>query len=288
VRVGIAMGRCTKGSSQCVLLVTNTLIFIISGAALGVTIYIFLDAVAKSLTKVNLLTVVGVASIALMIFAILGCCAALTPPQKKCSKCCYLTILLVLFLAEFVAAGYVFNLGHALEVANDKGFNVQGGVDKAAEDAVVFLHDQLESLYNDEHCQGGSAKGSALPLNFTKVTCNNQKVTDAFKTILQDPSITTKQELSSYNNCTTDTRMSSSGKPNDFTQAFCGSETHIVSLARKYSKYLVWFPVALAGLTFILLVSTICLIAQKNQQRHQQIRLQRGQEPLHRVQMAGP
>lgn len=277
------MGRCTKGTSQCVLLVTNTLIFLAAAGALGVTIYIFMDAVAKAVVKFNLLTVIGIVSVALMMFAILGCRTALNPPQKKASKCVYLTILLVLFLAEFVAAGYVFNIKNALQVAKDHNFDIKSGVDKATVDVLHFLHDQLDDLYTNEHCQGGAAGGTVVPFNFTKVTCKDQKAGDAIHTILQPLAITTPVELKSFKDCTTDSAYAQPATA--FTQAFCGSEANVVSLAHKYAKYLIWFPVLLAGLTFILLIATICLIAQKNSRRAQQVRLAHGQVPLHRVQL---
>lgn len=284
------MGRCTKGTSQFVLLATNTLIFLVSAASLGVSVYIFYDAAAKSLSKVSLLTVVGIASLALMLFSIIGCKAAVTPPQKKCSKCLYLTILLFLFMAEFIAAGYVFNLGHALEAAKSKGFNLKGDVDKAAENALVFLHNQIKELYDDEQCQGGGASGAQIPFNFTAVKCKTKRVDDAFRAILQTDASITNQTLASYTNCTTDAKFTPSGsKPTDFTQAFCGSEANIVTLAHRYSRYIVWFPVALAVLTMLLLISTICLMGQKNQRRQVDVRLlQTGQEYPHRVQLAGP
>jgi len=276
-----------KGFSRCILFTTNTLIFLLAAGALGVSVYIFTDEAKKALTKVSLLTIVTAVSAALMIFSLIGCKAAVTPPQKKCSKCCYLTILLVLFLAEFVAAGYIFNLGNALQVAKDKGYDIQGNTTKAAEDAVVFLHDQLEDLYKDEGCSGGGADASKIPFGFTEVTCKTKAVDDTFHTILTAEKVTTEAEEETYTRCTTDKKFTPSGSPSNFTQAFCGSESNIVSLAHKYTKYLVWFPVLLAGLTFILLVATLCLLAQKQQQLQRQIRVERGQEPLRRVQMGG-
>lgn len=275
-----------KGLSKCILWTTNTLIFLIAGGALGVSMYLFFDAVAKSLTKVSLLTVIGIVSVALMLFSMLGCKAASTPPEKKCSKCMYLTILLVLFLAEFVAAGYVFNLGHALQVAQDKGFDVEGNVTQASENAVVFLHDQLESLYTDEKCTGGAATGTKIPFNFTKVQCATQPVSDTFHTLLTAETVSTEEQQKTFTHCTTDAKFTPAGSnPSDFTQAFCGSEANIVSLAHKYAQYLVWFPALLAGLTFILLVATICLIAQKQQERQRQIRMDGGRQAF---QMANP
>lgn len=277
--------KCRKGTSQCILLSTSTLIFLIAAAAMGVSIWIYLDAVAKSVTRVSLLTVIGIVSLALMMFAVMGCKAAVTPPQKKCSRCMYLTVLLVLFLAEFIAAGYVFNLGHALDVAKEKGFDIRGNVttkvDKAAEDALTFLHDQLNDLYIDESCTGGAARsipGGTLPIHFNEVTCKKKGAQDAFHALFKGAAIETQLALETYTNCTADPKFSKSNK--DFTQSFCGSEVHIVSLARKYARYLVWFPVALAGLTFILLVATICLIAAKNKERRQHIRLMDGREPF--------
>jgi len=278
------MGRCTKGTSQCVLLVTNTLIFLCAAGALGVTIYIFNDVLAKSLSKVNLLTVVAIFSVALMLFAMLGCRTATSPPKKKCSKCIYLTLLLVLFLAEFVAAGYIFNISNALQVAKDHHFDVKSNVDKAATQALHFLHDQLDELYNQESCKGGAATGTQTPFHFTKVVCKTQAVNVAFRALLTDPTVATPSDLDSYKKCTVDKAYTQPASA--FTQAFCGSEANIVTLAHRYSRYLVWFPVVLAGLTFVLLISTICLMAQKNQRR--QVLLNQGQQPINRVQMSGP
>lgn len=271
------MGRCVKGTSQGILLVVNTLIFIAAAGALSVSIWAFSSVVVKSLTQTSLLAVIVAVSTVLIFFSVLGCRTALAPPQKKCSKCAYLTILFVLFLAEWAAAGYVYNVGNALQVAKDNHFNVQHGVDKAAEDALRFLHDQLNNMYTQEECQGGAATGAKTPFNFSTVHCKTVAVDDAFITLFQDSTIT-NTELGRYTNCTTDAAYTNAtSTPSPFTQSFCGSETHIASLAHKYSKYLMWFPVTLAGLTFILLVSTICLIAEKNQRR---VRLQHGQVRL--------
>merc|ERR1719313_2754166 len=186
---------------------------------------------------------VFIASIVLMFFSCLGCKTALNPPYKKCSRCMYLSILMILFILEFVAAGYIFNLGHALEVAKEHHYDVEGGVNKAAEDALVFLHNQLTEFYNDEKCTGGESIGyPTLPFNFTTVTCKRKK----------------------------DQRFTYNGSSATFTQTFCGSEEHIVSLAQKYSHYLVWFPVALAALTFILFVATLCVIANNRRQIREQ------------------
>jgi hypothetical protein len=132
---------------------------------------------------------------------------------------------------------------------------------------------------------------TAVPFNFTQVhDCKTKAIDEAFLTIFKDASIDSPAEFAAYTNCTTDERMTpGGGTPSDFTQSFCGSETHIVSLAHKYSQYLVWFPVALAILTFVLLVATICLIAAAQKERRRQIRLLRGEDPFNsRVQMAGP
>lgn len=267
------MGRCVKGTSQSILLVVNTLIFIAAAGALSVSIWAFSSVLIKSLTKTSLLAAIVAVSTILIFFSVLGCRTALTPPQKKCHKCAYLTILFVLFLAEWAAAGYVYNVGNALQVAKDNRFDVKQGVDKAAEDALHFLHDQLQSMYTQEECQGGAATGTIAPLNFSTVHCKTEAVTDAFSTLFQDNHVTITEYVN-YTNCTTDAAFTkATSTPSPFTQSFCGSETHIASLAHKYAKYLMWFPVALAGLTFILLVSTIFLIAEKNQRR---VRLQHG------------
>jgi hypothetical protein len=193
---------------------------------------------------------------------------------------------MLLFIAEFIAAGLIFNVANSLEVAKEHNFDVKSDVDKAAQSAVNFLYDELSDLYGQEGCTGGAALGEKLPFNFSVVTCKSQPVTDAFHVLLQDPSVATQKELETYKNCTA--MVMDGDKPSTFTQAFCGSGANILTLAQKYSRYLVFFPVALAGLTFILLVSTICLIAAAQKERQQQVRLQQGLQPLHRVQMAGP
>jgi len=272
------MGRCVKGTSQGILLVVNTLIFIAAVGALSVSIWAFSSVLVKSLTKTSLLAVIVAISTVLIFFSVLGCRTALTPPTKKCSKCVYLTILFVLFLAEWAAAGYVYNVGNALQVAKDNHVDVKQGVDKAAAEALHFLHDQLQNMYTQEDCHGGAATSKISPFNFSTVSCKTEAVTEAFSTLFKDNTVTNADRVK-YANCTTDLAFTkASSTPSPFTQSFCGSETHIASLAHKYAKYLLWFPVALAGLTFILLVSTICLIAEKNQRR---VRLQHGQRGLH-------
>jgi len=283
------MANCSRGVSQCILLTTNTLIFIIAAAGAGFTTYVFYDSAAKALTRMSLLTAVFVASLALMIFSCLGCRTASQAPRKKCSRCLYLSILLVLFIAEFAVAGYIFNLGHALDVAKDHHFDVKRGVNKAAEDALVFIHNQLSDLYVDEKCTGGAPNASYpnVPFNFTEVECKTDGATRAFHSLLQDNTIEDHVALLRYTNCTADENFKYDGSSSDFTKTFCGSEAHVVSLANRYAQYLVWFPVMLAALTFILLVATICMIADMT--RRDRIRAQtlRGaQEPLQPVQIA--
>jgi len=280
------MGACGKGISQCILLTTNTLIFLIAAGSLGVLIYVFQNTAAMAITKFGLLQVVVAAAIMLMIFSCLGCRTALNAPQKRCSRCLYLSILLVLFIAEFVAAGYIFNFGHALEVAKEHHFDVQSGVNAATEDALWFLHGELSDLYESEKCIGGGRLQEKLPFNFTKVECKTESSTQAFHSLLQDSIISTAGELKRYENCTAD--LQASRGTTNFTQAFCGSEAHIVSLASHYASVLVWSPVCLAALTFILLVATICMMAQNTQRDRRVTTLRGAQEPLYGVQIASP
>lgn len=258
----------------------NTLIFVAAAGALSVCIWAFSSILVKSLTKTSLLAVIVAVSTVLIFFSVLGCRTALTPPQKKCSKCTYLTILFVLFLAEWAAAGVVYNVGAALEVAADHNFNVhnvQQGADKAAKDALHYIHDQLQTMYTQEDCKGGAATGTTAPFSFSTVSCKTAAITDVFSSLFKDSTVI-KTELAQYNNCTADAAYTKANSTaSAFTQSFCGSQADIASLAHKYAKYLMWFPLALAGLTFILLVSTICLIAEKNQRR---VRLQHGRGHL--------
>lgn len=271
---------CCAVESRTTLLIANTLIFISAAGALGVTGYIFLDVAAKSLTKVNLLTVIGIVSLLLMLFAVLGCVTAVNEPKKRCSKCLYLTILLVLFVGEFAASGLVFNVKNSLEVLKDHQFDVESLGHTAGVRTLHFLHDQLQSLYTDEGCKGGGlAPGSklAVPLSFTEVHCSSGKVDTAFDTILKD-NIETQEALDFWKNCTVDPAFTPAGEAaSDFTQGFCGSEAHIITLAQKYARYLAWFPVVLAGLTFLLLIATICLMVQRSN----------GERPDHRYPLAG-
>jgi len=285
------MGACGKGISQCILLTTNTLIFLIAAGSLGVSVYFFHDIAALAMTKFPLLVVVAIAAVVLMIFSCLGCKTALNAPQKRCSRCLYLSTLLVLFIAEFVAAGYIFNFGHALEVAKEHRFDVRSAVHLASEDALVFLHNSLNDLYVAEKCAGGGQFQKKLPFNFTEVQCKTKSSTQAFHSLFHDSIISTAHELQRYENCTADPSFDTGILhigTNNFTQAFCGSEAHIASLANQYAGYLVWFPVCLAALTLIHLVATICMMAQKTH-RDRSVRTLRGaQEPLHRVQIASP
>jgi len=267
------MGACGKGISQCILLTTNTLIFLIAAGSLGASVYVFHDTAALAVMKFSLLMVLAIAAIVLMIFSCLGCKTALDAPQKSCSRCLYLLILFVLFIAELVAAGYIFKFDHALEVAKEHHFDVQSAVNSASEDALVFLHNSLNDLYVAEKCTGGVRTREKLPFHFTPVECKTESTTQAFHTLLQDSTMSTADELQRYENCANDPRFE--------LKAFCGSKAYILSLANLYAHYLAWFPVCLAALTFILFVATVCMMAQKTQ-RDRSVRTMRGaQEPLH-------
>merc|ERR1719498_1846192 len=96
-------------------------------------------------------------------FSILGYKTALNPPGKnKRHRCMYLSLLLMLFFAEFFAARVIFNAGHTFQLAQTHHFAVQSASDKAAKnDALVFLHDQLAELYDGAKCQGGQPMAQA-------------------------------------------------------------------------------------------------------------------------------
>jgi hypothetical protein len=72
-------------------------------AAAGFAFWVFNDSVAH-LTANWTVKGVAIASGVLVVFSILGCRAAMSPPQKKCSRCLYLSTLLILFVALFAAA----------------------------------------------------------------------------------------------------------------------------------------------------------------------------------------
>jgi hypothetical protein len=264
------MLRCVASVSEGVLVVTNTLIFLIAAGSLGVCIYLFHDEVASSLTKVNLLTVVVVLTVPMMIFAFLGCRTALNPPARKCSRCLYLTILLLLFLVEFAIGGLVYNVCNALQVAKDNHFDIEGDAQKAARTVRNFIHDQLDDYYDKQDCHGGAAKSLTLPIEFQTISCKSSASTDAMKTILKDEVINDEQAFHTYQVCTMDSSYTPRGeKPSDFTQAFCGSQANIVKLAEKYSNYLLWVPVGLGILTLVLLIATMFVIGQKKRERVQ-------------------
>jgi hypothetical protein len=273
------MGRCVAGVSQCVLLVSNTLIFLVAGGSLGVCIYLFHDEVASSLTNINILTLAAIISVPIMLFALLGCKTAHNPPVKKCSRCLYLSILLILFLAEFIIGGLVYNVSNSLQLAKDHNFDIQGDANKAARTAVHFLHDQLDNFYDREDCQGGAANGTSIPIGFEPILCKSSANVDTISAIFKNHVIRDSSALYMYTNCTSDPAYTPVGeKPSDFTQAFCGSQSNIVSLAQKYSNYLMWFPIGLGVLTFLLLIATICIIGQKNKQA---VQMQGGRDVLH-------
>lgn len=261
------MGSCCLSLSKCTLLTTNTLLFFISAAALGVCVYIFSDGVGSALTNVNLLTIFAAASVALMVFSTCGCATALKPPHRKCTRCMYLTILLVLCLAEFSAAVLFSDLTKSLQIAKEHNFDVKDDVDRAAVKTIHYLHDQLSDFYDQEHCNGGVANATKLPVGFSKVSCEKRAGNVVFDILFQDDAITDETGLLRYTNCVADPYYSdnANNSATTFTQAFCSSESHIVSLTQKYARYLMWFPVFLGVLTLFLLVATICLIARKEQ-----------------------
>jgi ABC-type multidrug transport system fused ATPase/permease subunit len=275
------MGRCIAGVSQGVLLVSNTLLFLIAAGSLGLCIYLFHDEVASSLTKVSILTIAAIISVPMMLFAFLGCKTAYNPPEKRCSRCLYLTILMILFLAEFIIGGLVYNVSNALQVAKDHNFDIQGDANKAARTVLHFLHDQLDEVYDKGHCQGGSANSSQIPIEFEKISCNSASRSDAINTIFKHDVIRDTSKFYSYTNCTSDSAYTPSGeKPSDFTQAFCGSQANVASLAQKYSSYLMWFPIGLGILTLVLLIATVCIIGHKHRQR---VQMQGGRDGLNGV-----
>lgn len=281
------MWKCSSGLSKCILYGSNFLIFIIAAAAIGVSLYVFHEEAAKALTKVSLLTVIAIVSAGMMLFSILGCCAVRSPPQKKCSRFCYLLLLLVLLLAETIVAGLILGESKALKVAKDHNFDIKSVTEKKAVDAMHFLHDQLQDFYVREGCSGGSANSTKIPIGFAPITCksNSDGVNDAIRTIFENNTISTDVELKGYVTCRSDPAYIKQGHK-DFTEAFCGSQANIVHLAQKYASYLMWFPVGLAILTLLLLICTICVIAQKNKERQRQIQFSHSNEPLRRVQMA--
>jgi hypothetical protein len=174
----------------------------------------------------------------------------------------------VLFLAEFIVGGLVYNVCNALQVAKDHNFDIQGDVGKASRSVRNFLHDQLDDFYDHQDCQGGAANSSSIPIGFAKITCKSSSSVDVINAVFKDQVINDATALNTYNLCTLDTAYTPSGeKPSDFTEAFCGSQSNIVNLAQKYSNYLMWFPVGLGVLTLVLLIATICMISQKNRQR---------------------
>lgn len=253
-----------KNVSKLILLGTSTLIFLIAGVGLGVSLYVYYHvAAAKAVTTTGLLRAVYILSVVLMGFSILGYKTALNPPGKnKRHRCMYVSLLLILFFAEFFAARVIFNAGHTFQLAQTHHFAVQSASDKAAKnDALVFLHDQLAELYDGAKCQGGqpwSADGSSV--NFSQVECHNKAATQALNSLFGNASISEEKEYATYKNCTMDPAFKSSSQ--EFTLAFCGSEAHIVSLAVSYGCYLVWAPVCLAVLSFVLLSAMICIFCE--------------------------
>lgn len=264
------MLRCIAGVSEGVLFITNTLIFLAAAGSLGLCIYLFHDEVASSLTKVNLLTVAIILIVPMMLFAFLGCKTACNPPERKCSRCLYLTILLLLFLVEFAIGGLVYNVCNALQVAKDNNFDIEGDTKQAARTVRNFIHDQLDDYYDSQDCHGGAAKSSTFPIEFQKISCKSSASTDAMSAIFKMDVIDDEKAFHTYQACTTDSAFTPRGeKPSDFTQAFCSSQANIVKLAEKYSNYLLWIPVGLGILTLVLLISTMFVIGQKKRERVQ-------------------
>jgi len=304
------MGACGKGVSQCILLTTNTLIFLIAVASLGASVFVFRDALASATTKLSVLRtldfpaddlaklhdfvgsarsvlmVVAIAAIVLMIFSCLGCKTALNPPERRCSRWLYLSILLVLFIAECGAGCVMFNLIHALGVAKEHQLDGHSAMNSASEDALVVLHNKLSDLYASEKCTGGEQSRERLPFHFTKVECKTASSSQVFHFLFLDSVISTEEERKRYEQCTANPSFEVITESHElstttFNQAFCGSEAHIVSIADYYANILAWFPVCLAALTFILLVATICMMAQKTQHDQKGRTVRGAQEPLH-------
>lgn len=268
------MGAFGKDVSKFILLGASTLMFLIAAAGLGLSPYVYYNAAAKAVITTSLLMAVLILSVVLMSFSILGCKTALASDSKmkssiygrgtssvqfsELSTCTYLFLVLVLLIAEFFAAGVISNAGHALQLAKTHHFDVQSGLGKAAENTIVFLHDQLGELYDGSKCQGGQPwlASEAKPFNFSQVECHNKAASQALNSLFQNASLSEEKEYATYKNCVADPAFKRSSKK--FTQAFCGSEVRIVLLAGRYGRYLVWAPVCVAVLTFIVFVATIC------------------------------
>jgi len=149
---------------------------------------------------------------------------------------------------------------------------VQMGLDEAAKDALVLLHDQLGQLYDGSKCRGGQPwlGAEAKPSNFSQVECHDEAASAALSSLLQNASLDEGTKYASYENCTADPAFKRGSK--QFTQAFCASEARIVSLAGRYGHYLVWVPVPLVVLSFIVFVATFCRIHNQKMKRPESFR----------------
>jgi hypothetical protein len=279
----VASMGCCSGLSRCILLVSNTLVFLLGAGACAVSIYVFRDEVGKSLTRQNMLVVVGSASVIVMLFSLLGCRAAFSPPAKRCSRCIYLTLLLVLFFVEFITAGLIFNMRNSLEVAKEHNFDITKSANKAAATSMHLLYLSLHDYYVHQGCHGGGANSTTIPIGFSKITCNGKGVNEAVAVIFANPEVVSETQLKGYETCRQNPDYTKE-KPTEFTEAFCGSQENIASLAQKYEGYIMWFPIALAALTLLLLICMICVIADQRKRRRQE--LSDAREPFRRVQMA--
>lgn len=269
------MTQCCVDVSKCIVILCNTTLFCIAAAAGAVSICVYSGVISSYITKPSLLVYVLVASSFVAVMSLIGCRVANSPPRRKCSRFVYLFLLLVVIVAEFSAAALFSNLGNSLEVAKDHHFDIEGGLDSAAIEALTYLHDQIVDLYENGNCTGGEANGDKFPIAFSKVHCEKFSVNEAFSVICKANKITNTNDFERFSNCSTH-YTAPSVPPSGATQIFCSSEAHIVAVAQKWTKYLTCCPVVLTVLTLLLFVATIVLISQ-SRLRQRQLQLVAGQ-----------
>jgi len=254
-----------RGIAQSLLLFVNTWMFIGSTACLCSFMYVFQGHKTNAMKRMSLLMVVFIVSIVVMLMSVLGCMTAMNRSPKPVARVLYLLVLLSMFTGSIFAGKTIVEFGEGLQAENE--LHTSARVNEAAERATMFLHNELNELYVTEKCTGGRPIGyPTLPFNFSKVECGRPAATKSFIGLLKDSKIKTKAEFYRYENCTADPALALDTKryteSREFLKTFCGSESHIVHLAKKYAHYLVWFPVCLAGLTFILLLATSYMMCQ--------------------------
>lgn len=251
-----------SGTSQIVLLVFNGLIFLFAVVGAGLSIYLYTDEVANVLTFNQDLHIIIMTSVAMIVFAVLGC--YISQNNADCvPKFVYLFLLGGLVLAEVMVIPGCYNVRQSFQVAKDRHFSFSSGQVRDYW-AVDVVYSQLSKFYYGSGCAGGGANSTQIPIKFNPIICQSgtlQQMKEMFMS--EENIIRSRGAFEDYSSCVSYPKYTLEGAtPLNFTQAFCGALPNIVNLAQAYSDMIFWFFVGFAVVIFFLAIATLCKMGQ--------------------------